>query len=185
MKDPNRPCTIWFTGLSGAGKTTVSRLVAAHLKAQGVKVEVLDGDLIRENISKGLGFSKEDRDTNIQRIGWICEVLTRNEVFVCAAAISPYERLRQEVRRQIGDFMLVYCNAPLKVLEQRDVKGLYARARRGEIKHLSGVDDPYEAPRDHEVEVLSDGSETPKQSAAKVIRALERQGYLHPSPTSE
>jgi len=173
-----RSCTIWFTGLSGAGKTTASRLVAQHLRDQGLKVEVLDGDVIRDHISKGLGFSKEDRDTNIRRIGWICEVLTRNDVYVCAAAISPYASLRQEVRQRIGRFVLVYCNAPLDMLEQRDVKGLYARARRGELKHLTGVDDPYEIPRDHEVEVRSDGSESPQQSADKVIACLREKGYL-------
>src|SRR5512135_2100421 len=170
--------TLWFTGLSGAGKTTVSKIIAEELRARGMKVEVLDGDVVRENLSKGLGFSKEDRDINIRRIGWVCEVLTRNGVVAIGAAISPYRAIRDEIRGKVGRFVEVYVEAPINVLAERDVKGLYKKALAGEIKHFTGVDDPYEAPVNPEVTCHSDGSETPQQSAAKIIRKLEELGYV-------
>jgi adenylyl-sulfate kinase len=170
--------TIWFTGLSGSGKTTVSRLVEKELRVRGCKVEVLDGDLVRENLSKGLGFSKEDRDTNIRRIGFVCELLTRNDVVAIAAAISPYRAIRDENRTRVGGrFVEVYAKCPLDVLAERDVKGLYKKALRGEIKNFTGVDDPYEPPLGPEVIFESD-KETPEQSAAKVMSKLEQLGYV-------
>ncbi len=174
MTDNNYPgFTIWFTGLSGAGKSTISALVEAELRQRGVRVEVLDGDVVRTHLSKGLGFSKADRDTNIRRIGWVCEVLSRNGVCAIAAAISPYRDIRDEIRSQIGHFVEVYVEAPIAVLAERDVKGLYQKALAGEIKNFTGVDDPYEAPLHPEVTCYSDGRETPEQSAAKVIAKLE------------
>jgi adenylylsulfate kinase len=170
-------CTVWFTGLSGAGKTTIADLVEAELRRRGHKVEVLDGDVVRTHLSKGLGFSKEDRDTNIRRIGWVCEVLTRNEIIAIAAAISPYREVRDEVRANIGDFVEVYVEAPIEVLAERDVKGLYKKALAGEITGFTGVSDPYEPPLEPEVVCHTDGRETPEESAAKVIRALEERGY--------
>ena len=171
--------TVWFTGLSGAGKTTVSRLVEKELRARGYKVEVLDGDVVRENLSKGLGFSKEDRDTNIRRIGFVCEILTRNDAVALAAAISPYRAIRDENRARVGGrFVEVYCACPLDVLAERDVKGLYKKAMRGEIKNFTGVDDPYEPPLKPEVVIESD-KETTEQSAAKVMAKLEELGYVH------
>jgi adenylylsulfate kinase len=170
--------TIWFTGLSGAGKTTAARLVSDILRRRDLPTELLDGDLVRENLSKGLGFSKADRDTNVRRIGWVCELLSRHGVFVCAAAISPYEDVREEIRRKIDRFLLVHCTAPLEVLERRDVKGLYRRARAGEIRHFTGIDDPYEPPAAPDVVIHSDGSETPEASARRVIDALERQRLI-------
>src|SRR5512135_2363451 len=128
-------CTIWFTGLSGAGKSTVSALIEAELRRRHLRVEVLDGDVIRTHLSKGLGFSKADRDTNIRRIGWVCEVLSRNGVVAIAAAISPYREIRDEIRAKIGRFVEVYVEAPISVLVERDVKGLYRKALAGEIKH--------------------------------------------------
>ncbi len=169
--------TLWFTGLSGAGKTTVSRIIADELRARGLKVEVLDGDVVRENLSKGLGFSKEDRDTNIRRIGWVCEVLTRNGVVAIAAAISPYRAIRDENRAKIGRFVEVYCQAPLDVLAERDVKGLYRKAMLGEIKNFTGVNDPYEPPLDPDVTIYSD-REKVTESAAKVLHKLEELGYI-------
>jgi len=165
--------TLWFTGLSGAGKSTVSEIVEKELRRRRVKVEVLDGDVVRTHLSKGLGFSKEDRDTNIRRIGWVCEVLSRNGVCAIAAAISPYRDIRDEVRAKIQHFVEVYVQAPLEVLAERDVKGLYRKALAGEIKGFTGVDDPYEPPLHPEVTCYSDGRETPEQSAAKVITKLE------------
>ncbi len=170
--------TLWFTGLSGAGKTTISSMVAKELRTRGFKVEVLDGDVVRTNLSKGLGFSKEDRDTNIRRIGWVCELLTRNDVVAIGAAISPYREIRDEIRGKIGRFVEVYVTAPLDVLAERDIKGLYKKAMAGEIKGFTGVDDPYEPPLNPEVTCHSDGSETPEQSAAKVLAKLEELGYL-------
>jgi adenylyl-sulfate kinase len=169
--------TIWFTGLPGAGKTTVARLVEQELRARGRRVEVLDGDIVRTNLSKGLGFSKEDRDTHIRRIGFVCKLLSRNGVAVIAAAISPYRAVRDEVRAEVGRFVEVYAKCPLDVLIARDVKGLYARALRGEIANFTGISDPYEEPLYPEV-VLETDRETPEESAARVIVALEAMGYI-------
>ena len=171
-------CTLWFTGLSGAGKSTLSVILEKELRTRGQRVEVLDGDVVRTNLSKGLGFSKEDRDTNIRRIGWVCEVLTRNGVVAIAAAISPYRAIRDEIRGKVGRFVEVYVEAPISVLAERDVKGLYKKALAGEIKNFTGVNDPYEAPLNPEVVCHSDGSETPEESAAKILRKLEELGYV-------
>jgi adenylyl-sulfate kinase len=170
--------TIWFTGLSGAGKSTISAIVEQELRARGHKVEVLDGDVVRTHLSKGLGFSKEDRDTNIRRIGWVCEVLTRNDVVAIAAAISPYREIRDEVRANIGRFVEVYVECSIDRLAERDVKGLYQKALAGEIANFTGVSDPYEPPLSPEVVCYSDGRETPEQSAARVIAKLETLGYI-------
>ncbi len=169
--------TLWFTGLSGAGKTTVSRVIETELRARGMKVEVLDGDVVRENLSKGLGFSKEDRDTNIRRIGWVCEVLSRNGVVAIAAAISPYREIRDELRGKINNFVEVYAECPIPVLAERDVKGLYKKALAGEIKNFTGVSDPYEAPLNPEVTYHSD-TETVQESANKILSKLEELGYI-------
>jgi adenylyl-sulfate kinase len=170
--------TIWFTGLSGSGKSTIAHILEGELRNRGHKVEVLDGDVVRQHLSKGLGFSKEDRDTNIRRIGWVCEVLARNDVVAIGAAISPYREIRDEVRANIGRFVEVYVEAPLEVLADRDIKGLYRKAMAGEITNFTGVNDPYEEPLNPEVVCHSDGSETPEQSAAKVMAKLEELGYL-------
>jgi len=169
--------TVWFTGLSGAGKTTISRAVEARLNSYGHKVEILDGDVVRQNLTKGLGFSKEDRDENIRRVGFVAALLTRNQVTVLVSAISPYRAIRQEVRERIGNFVEVYVNAPLQVCEQRDVKGLYKKARAGEIKNFTGIDDPYEPPLNPEVECRTD-LETLDESVSKVLAKLRELGYL-------
>jgi adenylyl-sulfate kinase len=170
--------TLWFTGLSGAGKTTISTIVERELRDRGHKVELLDGDVVRMHLSKGLGFSKEDRDTNIRRIGWVCQVLTRNDVVAIAAAISPYRAIRDELRERIGRFVEVYVECPIPVLVERDVKGLYRQALAGELENFTGVSDPYEPPLDPEVTCYSDGRETPEQSAARVLARLEELGYI-------
>ncbi len=177
MAETHKGVTLWFTGLSGAGKTTISDAVEEKLKALGVKFERLDGDIVRENLTKGLGFSKEDRDTNIRRIGFVSHLLTRNGVIVLVSAISPYRAIRDEVRQQIGDFVEIYVNAPLQVCEERDVKGLYKRARAGEIKQFTGIDDPYEAPLNPEIECRTD-LETLDESVQKVMDKLTELGYL-------
>ncbi len=174
--------TIWFTGLSGAGKSTISAIVEQELRDRAHKVEVLDGDVVRTHLSKGLGFSKEDRDTNIRRIGWVCQVLTRNDVVAIAAAISPYRAIRDELREQIGRFVEVYVECSIEKLAERDVKGLYKKALAGEISNFTGVSDPYEAPLDPEVVCYSDGRETPEQSAEKVLARLEELGYVERRP---
>jgi adenylyl-sulfate kinase len=171
-------CTVWFTGLSGAGKSTLANLIEKELRARGLRVEVLDGDVIRTHLSKGLGFSKADRDTNIRRIGWVCEVLSRNGVVAIAAAISPYREIRDEVRGKIGRFVEVHVSAPIEVLAERDVKGLYKKALAGEIKNFTGIDDPYEPPLNPEVVCYTDDRETPEESAAKVLLKLEELGYV-------
>ena len=134
-----RGVTVWFTGLSGSGKSTIAKALAEKLRAQGAKLEIMDGDIIRQNLTKGLGFSKEDRDENIRRIGFVSHLLTRNGVIVLVSAISPYREIRDEVRERIGDFVEIYVNAPLEVCEDRDVKGLYERARAGQIKGFTGI----------------------------------------------
>lgn len=174
-----RGCTIWFTGLSGAGKSTITEQLVPLLKGRGCKVEVLDGDVVRTNLSKGLGFSKEDRDTNIRRIGFVCDLLTRNGVFTISAAISPYKAIRDENRALIKDFVEVYVKASLETCIKRDVKGLYKKALAGEIKEFTGVSDPYEAPENPEV-ICETENETPQESAAKIVRRLEQLGYLLP-----
>ncbi len=171
--------TIWLTGLSGAGKSTIANLLARRLRAGGAKVEVLDGDVIRTNLSKGLGFSKEDRDTNIRRIGFVCGLLSRNGVIAIAAAISPYRNLRQEVRATNTNFVEVFTDCPLDTLVERDVKGLYKKALAGEIKNFTGVSDPYEEPDNPEVRIDSD-AETPEESAGKVWEYLVKSGLIRP-----
>ena len=177
-------CTLWFTGLSGAGKTTVSKLVEEELKRRGHKVEILDGDIIRTHLSKGLGFSKEDRDTNIKRIAFVCELLSRNEVIAIAAAISPYRATRDYARERIGNFVEIFVNCPLEVCMERDVKGLYEKAIAGEIDNFTGVSDPYEEPLAAEV-VVSTHEETAAESAAKVIGKLEDLAYIEPAAAVE
>jgi adenylyl-sulfate kinase len=170
--------TLWFTGLSGAGKSTISQIVADELRRRGVRVEVLDGDVVRTHLSKGLGFSKEDRDTNIRRIGWVCEVLSRNGVVAIGAAISPYREIRDEIRGKVERFVEVYVDCPVPVLADRDIKGLYKKALAGELPNFTGVSDPYEPPLDPEVTCYSDGRETPQESAAQVLAKLEALGYI-------
>lgn len=175
----HRGVTVWFTGLSGAGKTTISHALADKLIAQGCKLEILDGDIVRENLTKGLGFSKEDRNINVRRIGFVAHLLTRNGVIVFVSAISPYREIREEVKGLIGDFVEVFVNAPLNVCEDRDVKGLYKKARSGEIPEFTGVSDPYEAPENPTVECRTD-LETLEESMAKVMKTLEELGYITP-----
>ncbi len=165
--------TLWFTGLSGAGKSTLAGMAAEELRRRGYQVEILDGDEVRTHLSKGLGFSKEDRDTNIRRIGYVAKLLARNGVIAITAAISPYRDIRDEVRGRIGDFVEVFVNAPLEVCEARDPKGLYRKARAGEIRGFTGVDDPYEPPLQPEVECRTD-HETVAESVEKVLAAIER-----------
>ena len=167
-----RGLTIWFTGLSGAGKTTLNDAVRQGLEAKGYAVESLDGDVLRHNLWKDLGFSKPDRDENIRRIGYVANLLSRNGIIVLVSAISPYRDARDEVRSRIGDFIEVYVNAPLDVCEQRDRKGLYRKARTGELVGFTGVDDPYEAPLDPEIECHTD-RETVSESVDKIMRYLE------------
>jgi adenylyl-sulfate kinase len=168
---------LWFTGLSGAGKSTISNLIEARLRAAGAKVELLDGDVVRTHLSKGLGFSKEDRDINIRRIGFVSQMLARHGVIVIVAAISPYRAVREEVRSMISEFVEVYVECPIEVLAERDVKGLYKKALAGEIPHFTGVSDPYEPPLNPEVTVNS-SLEAPEQSADKIWATLERSGLI-------
>ncbi|MBI1977780.1 MAG: adenylyl-sulfate kinase [Candidatus Omnitrophica bacterium] len=170
--------TIWFTGLSGSGKSTIARILEKRLRQVGRKVEVLDGDVIRTNLSKGLGFSKEDRDINIKRIGFVCHLLTRNDVVAIASAISPYREVRNYNRSLIGNFVEVYAKCALDECVKRDVKGLYKKAMAGEIKGFTGVDDPYEEPLHPEV-VCETDQETAEQSAERVWAKLIELGYLN------
>ena len=172
-----RGFTLWFTGLSGAGKTTIAEIVEKELKRRrSGSVEVLDGDIVRTNLSKGLGFSREDRDTNVLRIGFVAKLLTRNGVAVIVSAISPYKEARDRIRHDIGEgFIEVFVDAPVEVCAKRDVKGLYEKAFSGEIKGFTGVSDPYEAEL-----VLKTAEEGPKESAGRVVAKLEELGYLKP-----
>ncbi len=173
-----RGFTLWFTGLSGAGKTTVSEIVEKELRKRIGTVEVLDGDIVRTNLSKGLGFSPEDRDTNVLRIGFVANLLTRNGVAVIVSAISPYKEARDRVRRDIGDdFVEVFVHCPVEVCAERDVKGLYKKAYAGEIPEFTGVSDPYDPPSAPELTLRTD-EEEPEESARKVIAKLEELGYL-------
>lgn len=178
--------TLWFTGLSGAGKTTLADLVYDELKGKrGLKVEKLDGDVIRTNLSKGLGFSKEDRDINIRRIGFVCHILSRNDVIAIASAISPYRAVRDENRELIGSnkFIETYVEVPIEVAIERDVKGLYKKALSGEIKQFTGISDPYEAPLNPEITVNS-GTQAVEESLADIITYLEGRGLIEPTEDS-
>ena len=171
---------VWFTGLSGAGKSTLAEALNPVLRQRGHKVETLDGDVVRTNLSKGLGFSKEDRDTNILRIGFVSHLLSRNGVAVITSAISPYRDIRDQVRAQVGDFVEVYVKCPIDELVKRDVKGLYEKALRGEIANFTGVSDPYEEPLNPEVLVETD-KETVADSLVRIVAALEAHGYVQPA----
>jgi adenylylsulfate kinase len=169
--------TVWTTGLSGSGKTTIARELEKRLRARGAKVEILDGDIVRTNLSKGLGFSKEDRDINILRIGFVANLLSRNGVIAITAAISPYRAVRDEVREHTERFVEVFVDAPLEVCESRDVKGMYAKARAGEIKGFTGIDDPYEEPLNPEV-LCNTAEESVAQSVDKIVAELEKRGHV-------
>jgi len=165
--------TLWFTGLSGAGKSTIARLVEAELRERDTRVEVLDGDVVRTNLSKGLGFSKEDRDTNIRRIAFVADLLSRNGVIAITAAISPYREIRDEARELMGErFVEIFLKASVEACARRDVKGLYEKAFRGEIKEFTGVSDPYEEPLNPDL-VIDTESESPEESAARVLALLD------------
>ncbi|MBK8258748.1 MAG: adenylyl-sulfate kinase [Polyangiaceae bacterium] len=168
---------VWFTGLSGAGKSTLSALLANELRARGVHVEVLDGDEVRTHLSKGLGFSKEDRDINIRRIGFVAKLLARAGACAVTAAISPYKDVRNEQRAQIPHFIEVFCQCPVDALASRDPKGLYKRALAGEIAHFTGITDPYEPPDNPEVTLYTD-RETQAESLTKIIAALEQRNLI-------
>jgi adenylylsulfate kinase len=175
-----RGFTLWFTGLSGAGKTTIAEIVEKELRVRHGKIEVLDGDIVRTNLSKGLGFSRDDRDTNILRIGFVADLLTRNGVGVIVSAISPFKEVRDQVRRNIGeDFIEIFVDAPLEVCAERDVKGLYKKAFAGEIEQFTGVSDPYEPPAAPELHIKTN-EEEPHESARRVVARLEELGYLQP-----
>ena len=181
MASNRKGFTLWFTGLSGAGKTTLATKLVGELQAREVKVELLDGDEVRTNLSKGLGFSKEDRDTNIRRIGYVSRLLSRNGVGVIAAAISPYRNVRDEVRRGVekdgADFIEVYVTCPIDVLAERDVKGLYKKALAGEITGFTGISDPYEEPLAPDITIETDKDEV-EVSAARIIEELVRRGLV-------
>ena len=179
-----RGFTLWFTGLSGAGKTTISEIVEHELRERERQVEVLDGDIVRTNLSKGLTFSRDDRNINVLRIGFVANLLTRNGVGVIVSAISPYKEARDQVRRRIVDFVEVFVDAPLEVCAERDVKGLYKKAFAGEIEQFTGVSDPYEPPNAPDL-VLKTDEESPVESARKVIEKLEFFGYLWPREAEE
>jgi adenylyl-sulfate kinase len=180
----NTGFTIWFTGLSGAGKSTLAEVIEQRLKAQGRNVEMLDGDIVRTHLSKGLGFSRDDRDTNIKRIAFVCNLLTRNGVASIAAAISPYREAREWARKEIGNFVEVYVKCPLEVCRQRDVKGLYKLVDEGKIKGFTGVDDPYEEPEHPELVIETD-KETVEESVTRILALLEELGYLAPEEVYE
>jgi adenylylsulfate kinase len=169
--------TLWLTGMSGAGKSTISDRLIARFSEAGAKVELLDGDIVRTNLSQGLGFSREDRDTNIRRIGFVADLLSRNGIVVIVAAISPYRETRDEVKSKIGNFLEVFVDCPVEVLAERDVKGLYKRAMAGEVTKFTGISDPYEPPLQPDVTVRSD-RETLDESVGKVWIELERRGWI-------
>ncbi len=183
MTTPTHPAparrgfTLWFTGLSGSGKSTLSRAITEVLRSRGSLVEILDGDEVRENLSKGLGFSREDRDINIRRIGYVCHLLSRNGVVAISAAISPFREVRDENRRRIGNFIEIYVKCPVEVLIKRDVKGLYKMALAGEIKEFTGISHPYEAPLHPEVTVETD-RQSVEDSVGVIIRHLEENRWI-------
>lgn len=169
--------TIWFTGLSGSGKSTLSEILEQRLQAHGHNVEIMDGDIVRTHLSKGLGFSREDRDTNIKRIAFVCNLLSRNGVICISAAIAPYREAREWAREHIGNFVEIYVKCPIDVCRARDVKGLYKLVDEGKIKNFTGVDDPYEEPEHPELVIETD-KETIEESISRIFAKLEELGYL-------
>lgn len=180
----NKGFTIWFTGLSGAGKSTLSEIIEERLRAHGRNVEVLDGDIVRTHLSKGLGFSREDRDTNIKRIAFVCGLLTRNGVICISAAIAPYAEAREWARKEIGNFVEIYVKCPIEVCRQRDVKGLYKLVDEGKIKGFTGVDDPYEEPEHPELVIETD-KETIEESVSRIFTKLTELGHLEADDSLE
>jgi adenylyl-sulfate kinase len=176
--------TVWFTGLSGSGKTALALRLEQELQKRGLKVERLDGDIVRQGLTRDLGFSKEDRDKNIERVTFVAKLLTRNGVAVLCSFISPYREVRARSRAEIGNLVEVYCHAPLETLIERDVKGLYKKAIAGEIENFTGISDPYEPPEQPEVTVDS-GAETIEESLAKILRKLEELSYAPPAEAEE
>ncbi|MEA3367384.1 MAG: adenylyl-sulfate kinase, partial [Planctomycetota bacterium] len=172
---------LWFTGLSGSGKSTVSEAVVPQLRERGVRIEVLDGDVVRTNLSKGLGFSKEDRDTNILRVGFVANLLARNGLAACCACISPYRKIRDTVRGWVegdgGQFVEIFMDTPLDTCIDRDPKGLYQKALAGEIKQFTGIDDPYEAPENPEIR-LQTTETTPEECACQILECLEARDLI-------
>ena len=176
--------TVWFTGMSGAGKTALAVPLEKELKKRGLRVERLDGDIVRQSLTRDLGFSKEDRDKNIERVTFVAKLLTRNGVAVLCSFISPYRAVRAKVREEVGNMVEVYCHASLETLIERDVKGLYKKAIAGEIENFTGISDPYEAPENPDVQIDS-GAEALDESLAKILQRLEELGYVPPAPGDE
>lgn len=179
-KKTNKGFTLWFTGLPCSGKSTLAEIVARELARRGRGVEVLDGDVVRTHLTKGLGFSREDRDENIRRIGFVCGLLSKHGAVAIAAAISPYRAIRDELRAKTHNFVEIYVNTPLEVCIQRDVKGMYKKALAGEMKNFTGVDDPYEPPLNPELTIETE-KETPAESAERILRLLELMGLVDPA----
>ena len=180
MNTKNRGFTLWFTGLPCSGKSTLAEIIAPELKRRGRGVEILDGDVVRTNLTKGLGFSKEDRDENIRRIGFVCGLLSKHGAIAISAAISPYRSVRDEVRSKIENFIEVYVETPLDLCTQRDVKGMYKKALAGEMKNFTGISDPYEPPLHPEI-LIQTQKESPEESAARILGRLERMGLIEPA----
>ncbi|NUO08814.1 MAG: adenylyl-sulfate kinase [Candidatus Brocadia sp.] len=179
----NKGFTVWFTGLPGTGKSTISHLLEKKLKEQGRNVEILDGDVVRKNLCQGLGFSKNDRDIDIQRIAFVCKLLTRNGVAVISAAMSPYREARDKARKEIGSFVEIYVKRPLEICAERDVKGLHKKAIEGEIEGFTGVSGPYEEPLNPELIIETD-KETVEESTNKVLKRLTELGYINPKESA-
>ena len=177
MNRSNKGFTLWFTGLPCSGKSTIAALLAPELERRGHGVEVLDGDVVRTHLCKGLGFSREDRDENIRRIGFVAKLVSRHGAIVITAAISPYRSIRDEVRASMENFVEVYVNTPLEVCIRRDVKGMYKKALAGELKHFTGIDDPYEPPLNPELVIQTD-KETPSASSGRILAGLEQMGLI-------
>jgi adenylyl-sulfate kinase len=181
MTTRNKGFTLWFTGLPCSGKSTLARLVAVELERRGYGTEILDGDVVRTHLTKGLGFSKADRDENIRRIGFVCKLLSKHGAVAIAAAISPYRNIREEIRSTIENFVEVHVKAPIEVCITRDVKGMYRKALAGEIKNFTGIDDPYEAPIAPEV-IVETAKETPEDSTTRILTRLEQLSLIEPLP---
>lgn len=176
--------TIWFTGLSGAGKSTLAEAIEQRLYVRGRNVEILDGDIVRTHLSKGLGFSREDRDTNIKRIAFVCKLLTRNGVICISAAIAPYREARLWARKEIGNFVEIYVKCPIEICRQRDVKGLYKLVDEGKIQNFTGINDPYEEPEHPEL-IVETGKESIEESVDRIFARLTELGYLPDTSAAE